>query len=551
MKKLLQNNLEAFFENNLKSKNKIYILLKIILSILFSFTLILDKILVFNESIFGKNSEIYFSKMTLVDIIAIILLSIVIYFVISIIEFLVDKIDSKIYIKTNRKKANIKIYFIIFLIILICWLPYILTFFPGGIYSDTRESISQAIGNSKLNNHHPILYALLLRIFIKIGIQISSLQLGIELFTIFQVLAMAATCAYFVYWLYKKNITKGYLILVTLFFSLFRLIPLYAISLWKDTPFCIALFLYIIYIAEIIYKDARNLENMGGIIKYIILIFLVAFLRNNGIYIVIFTTIILAFTYRKRIFNVLKEFAIISITQIIICIIIQGPIYNYYKVNTKFVENLGVLLQQVCYVIVNDGNITDNQIDFINNICEIEKIKQLYSPCIIDTIKWDESFNHNYLEEHKSEFIKVWFEIFIQNPQSYVKAYLLNTIGYWNVNKATFDAYINPKMWQNTRKLGGINQKDYIQMYCGTSIENILIPNKAISSAIFFFITLLEMLITIYKKKYKNLLIYVPAIITYITILIAVPLAFSLRYVYILVLMLPLTLIIPFLKQES
>ena len=545
----LLNNLQIFVKNNLKNNSKIYIFFKVLLSILFSSTIVLDKLLVFNENIFGDFTQIYFQKITLIDIITFIAITITTYIVISIVEFIVDRINNKVYAKKN--KVNIYFFFIIFLIILICWLPYILTFFPGGIYSDTRESISQALGYSKLKNHHPILYTLLLRIFIIIGLKISSLQLGIELFTIFQVFAMAATCAYFVYWLYKNNVSKKYITIVTLFFSLFRLIPLYAISIWKDTPFCIALFLYIIYIAEIINKDAKNLEKLGGIIKYIILIFFVAFLRNNGLYIVIFTTLIIAITYRKRLLKGLKEFIIITITQIILCGIIQGPVYNYKKINTGFAENLGILLQQVCYVVVEEGNITDEQLQFINNICDTKIIKQIYNPCIVDTVKFNKNFNHTYLAEHKSEFIKVWFEIFIQNPKSYIKAYLLNTVGFWDINKATFDAYINPKMWQNARQLGPIVQKDYIQIHFVLSLEDVLIPNRAISSAIFLFIMLLGMLITIYQKKYKNLLIYMPAFITYITIMIAVPLAFSLRYVYILVLMLPLSLIIPFLKQEK
>ena len=62
---------------------------------------------------------------------------------------------------------------------------------------------------------------------------------------------------------------------------------------------------------------------------------------------------------------------------------------------------------------------------------------------------------------------------------------------------------------------------------------------------------LASMIFTVYKKNYKNLLMYLPALFTWGTIMLATPIAFSLRYVYILVLMIPLDFIIPFLSNEK
>ena len=55
----------------------------------------------------------------------------------------------------------------------------------------------------------------------------------------------------------------------------------------------------------------------------------------------------------------------------------------------------------------------------------------------------------------------------------------------------------------------------------------------------------------IYKKRYKNLIIFLPALFTWGTIMLAVPLAFSLRYVFTLLLVIPFVLLAPFLKQEK
>lgn len=538
--------------NTIKEKiknNKLYFAMKLIIVTIFSITIFLDSFLIVNGGIFGNIEEVNFTKIKYTNVLILIGTWIISFIVITLLELIIDKINGKLYKNKPKSKKSILLFFITLIVLLICWLPYILSYFPGGIFADTINTINQAAGRAGYDNHNPILYALIFKVFIVIGDKIQEgLQLGIELFSIFQVFVMAEIISFFVYWLYKKGVSKKYLILTIVFFGICRLIPLYAISLWKDTPFSLALFLYIIFIAEIIYQNGKNLEKPIPILIYNLLLLGVAFLRNNGKYIVFATTIILFIVYRKELIKGLKKFFIISIISLVITFVIQGPVYNLLKINTEFVENLGVPMQQICYVVSNDGNITEEQKEFINNICPIEVIKEKFAPCIIDNVKWDESFNNEFLEANKKEFFKVWSQVGIQNPLDYIKEYLLNTIGFWDVNKAMGVGYTNPTMW-NTWKIA--DQRDLIEEVAGNSIRTILIPKQVVSSAIFLFILLVSAMFTIYNKKYKNLLICVPAFLTWVTVMIAAPLAFSFRYVYILLLSLPLTILMPFFENKD
>lgn len=535
-----------------KNDSKFYLILKIIIVTVFAFTLFLDSILVFSGNIFDKVDQIYFEKINPINIIIFLLAWIITFFIITIIEKGMDKLEEKVCKKGQKNKQSILFYFLFLIILLICWSPYILSYFPGGIYSDTGSTINQALGNQRLNNHHPILYAFIFKIFFMIGDKFQGgTQLGVELFSIFQVVLMASVCAYFIYWLYKKNISKKYIVLTILFFGICRLIPMYAISLWKDVPFCLALFMYIIFIADIVYYDGKNLEKVWPVIYYNILLILVSFLRNNGKYITFVTTIVILIIYRKNILKYLKKFTIISMFSIIMTFVIQGPVYNKLNMNTEYIENVSVLFQQVFAVVAKDGEITDEQREFINAVCPIEVIKEKYSPCIIDNVKWSGKFNNDLLLANKKKFFKIWLEMGIKHPKIYIEEYLLNTIGFWDINRATMDAYINPTMWGDTDTFIGIKQKDYIQNATGKTIRNILRPTVPISSAIYIFILIFGALLTVYKKKYKNLLIYLPAFLVWGTIMIAVPIAFSLRYVYILVLTIPLNLIVSQINTKS
>lgn len=534
---------------NYKNSTWIYRICKILFVIAFSFMLLLDKKLVFNPNIYAKISEVYFNKITVKDFIYFLGIVILAYVILTIIEIIYNKINKKETEEKNNRKTNIGIYFIIFVMLILAWSPYILSAFPGGIYGDTGVSINQSIGLDKIDNHHPLLYTLSIKA--SIDLFDGDITRGMGLISTIQIIAMAGVFSYLIYWLYKRNAKPIILIITMAFFMFFKLVPLYVMSNWKDSIFSAALLAYVISIMEIIYQDAKNLNKNVEILKYIISMFFVAFLRNNGIYIIFGTTILILIIYRKQIKDNLKKFTIASLVSILVFYCIQGPIYKKIGVSTESAESLGIPLQQICYVITKDGKINDKQKEFMNQICPIDVIKSNFSPYIVDSIKWNENFNEEFLSTHKKEFIKIWFQILIQNPKYYVAEYLLNTLGYWDINKITSNSYIQYLNWNNEQPFAGVTQRNFIEELTGKSIVPQLTNIRLISAALWAWLSLLSFVITIKNKIYKNLLILVPALLNWGTLMIATPIAFTLRYVYILVLMVPLTIFVPIMKNKE
>lgn len=533
----------------IKPKNKLYMFFKIMLTTIFSLTIFLDSTLIFVQNLRGLINEINFSNITLKNIIIFIITWIITFLILTIIELLVSKIEDKIYKKGNTSTKKKRVFFIVFGTLLLLWMPYILSYFPGGIFSDTQNSIKQCLHLLPYDNVNPLAYTALIKICLKIGDIFNSAQLGINIFGICQITIMAAILSYFVYWLYKKNFSNIVLVLTVLFFGLFKLIPMYALSIWKDTPFCLALFLYIINLAEIVYQNGKKLNSNKNIIIYSILFIAVSFLRNNGLYIVFATTILLIIVYRK---NKILKFAISAIVTFLIVVIIQGPIFNVLKINEPTGTWNSVMINQILYVKVTDGNITEEQDKLISDIYKSPtKLKEVYAPLLLDATTVTPEFNKHFVKTHLSEIKQLWFELFLQNPVSYVKAYLLNTLGFWDVNKVFPDAYMSNFMWPGTEEIIDVHQTDYISKWTGQSIIDKIQVTKLYSSAIFLFVMLTSMVFTIKKKNYKNLLIYLPALFTWGTIMLATPIAFSLRYVYILVLMMPFNFVIPFLSSDD
>lgn len=532
-----------------KCNNKLYIFFKYIATTIFALTIFWDSLIKLNTNkIHGTLKDIYFTNINFKNIMIGIISWVITFTILTIIELLVSRIEKNYYIKNENKPKKKRVFFLVFGIIILLWMPYILTYFPGGIFADTKASILQCIHLMEYDNANPIVYTLLIKVFLKIGDLCNSPQIGINAFGIFQITVMAAVLAYFVYWLYKKNFSYFILAIITLFFGIFKLFPLYALSIWKDTPFCLVLFLYIINIAEIVTKKGKNLNEIKELIIYSLLMIAVSFLRNNGFYVIIATTFVVFVVYRK---NKILKFGITALITIILIYAVKGPLFTTLGLNKSSGSWNSVMLNQIFYVSVTDGNMTEEESEFINTMCDRNKLKEVYTPLLFDTLTPLPEFNYNFIVTHNKEIKKIWIKLLIKNPKAYLEAYSLNTLGFWDTTKAFKDAYTSHTNWKKTEDIINAKQTDYIKEWTGTSIKDYIDVKIRYSSAIFIFLILFSMLYTIQNKRYKNLIIYLPAIFVWGTIMLATPIAFSMRYVYILVLMVPFDFIIPFLKENE
>ncbi len=371
------------------------------------------------------------------------------------------------------------------IIIFITWIPYYLSYYPGGIYADTFGSISFVI-TDKLSNRHPLLYNTLISFFIHLGdLAGKNLTWSIGLFCAVQMLIIECEFIYFISWMLRYNISRSIRIANAIFLVFFPLIPLYAISIWKDTPFCMAIFFWMMFIVDLYFEIKNENIQYKSVIGYEIGCFLVAFTRNNGIYVIIINTLFLIILLIRKIRTEIKTRYVIgaSIISIAVIMFVQGPIYNIVGVEqTNLVENFGIPLQQIGAVVVYEGNITEEQKNQINNFISYESIKEHYTPCLADNLKWNENFNEQYFSEHIDEFLKLWFQLLKQNPTIFIKSYLMATLGFWDIDVATGDAYVQNFIWPSG--LDTIDEKDYFNEWFGFSFKHFVNPKtiKAVNA---------------------------------------------------------------------
>ncbi|MCR4788798.1 MAG: DUF6020 family protein [Lachnospiraceae bacterium] len=497
------------------------------------FAALFSLMIVFGRHVFeysgdrGTVDNVYFVDLGWIDFFSWILIGVLVFLTVA--NF--PKLKRECFFYDKRESKGIGALVFSFLTIAVCYVPYVMSFWPGGIYSDTVGSMEIALGISDLTSHEPIGYTMLWKLMFMIaGGSFEPGDYGaLYMFTVVQTLSLAVLFAFFIAWLFRRGLKRRFVVIITLVFALFPLFPFYGVSLWKDTVFGIVIFLYSWFLFCLNEKiSADNDISVGYLIKYIILSVCVVFFRNNGIYIMIFTSTILVLIYLKN-RTLLKKLGITSLAVIIACLVIQHPVFDALELNVDTsIESLSVPIQQTAYIVSTGGKMSDEEAEFIQSVMPLEAWHEIYDPIVVDYIKFDPSFDRGFFNDNVGRFMKVYLGLCLKNPVKAVKAHLLNTMGYWDITKSSSSAYICPTSIPWT----GVFQGDYFTYYTKICFQDLVYPQKYLSAAIFAWIAIYALFSLLADKKRKNVLPIVPALALWGTLMIAAPLAFSFRYVF-------------------
>ncbi len=507
-----------------------------ILSILVSIILIVGNrvnSIIWNETI----SVIFDLNSTISIIIAIIGFYIFFKRIICYILVKQEKVDLK---ETRKSKMKLKTFCVLVFVMILCWLIYLLSFYPGILTNDSYRVIHNTIYNI-LDDSHCFGYTFFFGIIWNFGMKLfNNMTLATLLYTLCQMVILSLIYNFTISYFYNKGLNKKVCIILWLIFAFNPLHAFYSITIWRDILFSAAFLLLIVSIYEFIYTDFS--PSIKYIILFIISILMILFFRNNGIYvyILLLPLIFFATTKNKLILRSLY------VTILVLYFVIKGPIYNLCGVEKgRTSEAFSIPLQQISRVIASDEKVDKETLNKLNKYVEVSSIKSLYKPYIADPIK--SITNNEKLAEDKVGFIKIWGEIFLKHPRTYIEAYLSQTSGYW---------YPDSIYWGigKFRESGRFEGEDIHNTSYNISIVDKLLDatnSRRIpfimliwSVGLQFLILLFGFVISIYNSGKKHILVYIPSIALWITIMIAAPVFCELRYVYSLFLTAPLLLAI-------
>ncbi len=444
---------------------------------------------------------------------------------------------------------NNKVSFIInVILIFIAWLPYFLRYYPGLLTADSCAQMAQAIGNAELSNHHPIFNTALIALFVNIGRGIfGNINSGVAVYILFQMTIMAIMLSTVVQYLSKRGTPTIVRLITLLYYMFYPINALFSVTMWKDVMFAGIVPIFLILCNDLVFNTDKFFEKKKNIATYIIITIFIFFMRNNGMYLVIFTMPFIAIVLGKYWKKVIPMFLSI----LILYFGIKTVIFSALDVKQGSVaEMLSISLQQIARVQKYYGEDMDDELkEEINSFFNCKNIGEKYNPVLSDPVKAE--LNVNYFNENKVEFIKLWLKLLKDHFKDYVESFISNSYGYYYPEASHWVA--NRTMEENNM---GIVQSPIIEGKIVSKVDSLIerreIPliSMCFSIGTAFWLTVICLGYKLAKKEYKFILIYLPIFVLWLTI-VASPVFCEYRYAYPIFTSLPLYVGLNFWKKKD
>ncbi len=459
-----------------------------------------------------------------------------------------------------RVKKPVTVFLIVFVLISLTDLGVlILCKYPGNLQTDSFAQIYQATGDFDYSNHHPFYHTMLIKFFMNIGMMIfGNYNAAVALYNCFQVLFMAACFAYGVVFLYELRAPRWMLVLNTVIYAIAPYHIMYSFSITKDTMFAGFMLVSVVSLFRYM-KDLGN--RTADLIVTVISGLGVCLFRSNGLFVYVLWIVSIVCIVGRAVKE--KE----EIRKLLICMIMVGivsfvmkhPVLKILGVSqTDLVESLSIPIQQIARTVADNDDLTEEQTGLISGILEVDKIRESYSHYSSDPLKERirAEGNENHLVEHKADYLRLYIDIGIKHPGSYLSGWVDQTYGFWNAGFKDWHWYdwVDPGIYDNRYEIHRtvINEKlnnvfnEYLWIF-----EEVPVLQLFLCMGLHMWIVLAMLFIAIVRKDRHGIIIILPLIWILISLMIATPLSMEFRYFYAVFCVLPIIVTTVLRDEES
>ncbi len=465
------------------------------------------------------------------------------------------KLEEKEFLKGTTKwfTDNKRTFFWVWGLIFIAWIPYFLNYYPGVVTVDSMSQICQSLGIHGISNHHPILHTFFISIFMNIGKAFGNYNLGVAIYSIVQMIVASSIFSFTIYYMAKRKIDIKFRILTLLFYAFYPVNGLYSITMWKDIPFAVAMLIFTIMMTEIAINKEHFMKSKLKNALFIISMILVILFRNNGLYVAILTIPCLFIFARKY----YKKLIVITCMVLATYAIWKGPVFSIFNIGEGSPrEALSIPLQQFARITKYHGDtLTDDERWRIYKYLPTNDLSKVYTPRISDLVK--NNFSNEAFAEDKIGLVKLYFKLALKYPRATIESFLCNNSGYWypeTVNWVVAREIFETKQEEEMAldlKATPIADLESLEKWDSLLDRRDLPINSMLYSIGFvFWLVLISLVYTIYKKQYNLLIIYIPIAILWLTT-IASPVYGEFRYIYSMFTCLPILLGIHFRERTA
>lgn len=429
---------------------------------------------------------------------------------------------------------------------LLCILPVFLNYYPGMMTWDTRVQLEQITGLQPLSNHHPVFHTFLLSLPYRAGIAAGldptdSFALVCAVQAVFLAVIYSLVCTR----LYRRGIKPAVCALCTAFYALMPVCVFYSITPWKDMPFAAVFVLFTLDIEELAGCEKPSATLLTRIsVKAL----LMALLRNNAIYMVALCGIVFVCVLRNCRLKLAGAFAGV----LAVFFIFNGPVLSLMgAASTESAEYLAIPTQQLGRMAAKGIEFDEEDTALLSKLITPEALAANYHPDASDYIKFSDDYHAEAFSENKAGYLKLWLKNVVRHPSAAVEGHLVSTLGYWypEVRYSTIIKQLIDNDFGIERRSAQIGAVDSYYDYVVTNRSS-SVTEPLITLGVWIWAACVFALLTYFRKGGRYLLVFMPALGVWLTLIAASPLYAGARYVYCILVSLPVYFCTAYLPEK-
>lgn len=314
--------------------------------------------------------------------------------------------------------------------IIACWLPVFILLFPGAMYWDTGDQLSQFFGISAFGmpegqiwDHHPWFSTYLYGLLTKLGLSLNgSFLTGLALNAMVQYFLAAVSFSWSFALLKRKGVACKCVQTVAMFVCFFPVIPIMLSTMSKDVSNAVVFIFWCVLFFKLADGQLEPLRKPWFFLLFFLTTLAVSLTKKMGLYVILAAIIaLLLFHAVKTLKTILVSVAVfVALLINVIFPLCLYPVLNIVPGGSQAAIVMPIeLLARVAKYYPND--VTEEERAVIDSylIYSWEQMGDLYNPYITDPVT-----GYNLKGEVPfSDFIKVWIRVGLRHPLTYMNAF--------------------------------------------------------------------------------------------------------------------------------
>lgn len=308
-------------------------------------------------------------------------------------------------------------------ILLVCWLPLLIAFYPGMLNYDVNTEYRQWF-YGEWDDRHPLLYIALCYAFYAMGRLINQPELALFAVTVIRMVTFAAALAYSCVFVQRRRAPRWALLAMTAAYALLPIFSIMALSAAKDTPFTAAVLVLSLLCWDAIEDPKAFFASRRKCIAFLLMVVFAYHMRKNGIAALILLPLLILMVRGMR-----KKALLLCAASIAVTLLVNTGIYAAFKpfAQPSF-QTYSIPAQQLVRA-YNVGDMTEEEKEELRRWYVDDDWGLRMYPHLADAAKG--YLDQNMISESGDKFMDLWARVGRKNLRVYAEAFLMLNVGSW------------------------------------------------------------------------------------------------------------------------